>query len=256
MRIGFLITARLKSERLPNKIVRKILSREIIRWMIDRVKLAEMVDETIICTSTNPDDDILATIASEERVKCFRGSEDDVLDRLHEATVCFGLDYAINITADCPLVSFEYIDRIARKHISDPQFDLIQCLDLPHGFFAYGLRPEALKKACSIKDSSNTEVWGKYFTETDQFRIKNLTIPLKFQRPEFRLTIDYPEDLEFFNKLFNHFGREIYKTPIRTIIDYLDQHPEVVAINNNCKELYQKRWEAQSRIKVKRRGSL
>ena len=56
MKVGFLITARLKSTRLPMKIVLKIHGREMIRHMIDRLKLSDVIDEIIICTSPNPQD--------------------------------------------------------------------------------------------------------------------------------------------------------------------------------------------------------
>ena len=82
MKIGFLITARMKSTRLPLKLTLKIHDREIIALMIDRLKLCNCVDEIIIATSTNSQDDVLCQIAQREHVKCFRGSEADVLERL------------------------------------------------------------------------------------------------------------------------------------------------------------------------------
>lgn len=249
MNIGFLITARMKSTRLPQKLTLTVENREFIRWMIDRVKLSKKISKIILCTSVNLQDDVLEEIATEENVLAFRGHEDDVLQRLFEASKKYNLDYALNITADCPLVSYEYIDKIVEKY-EETGADFIRSLDLPHGFFSYGLKIEALKKACEIKKGTNTEVWGRYFTDTGMFHVVDLKIPDTLQRPNYRLTLDYPEDYEFFKHVYNHFGTDTCKKPTKDIIDFLDQNPQVVEINKDMKFKYQKNWNKQNQIKI------
>ena len=112
MKIGFLITARLKSTRLPGKLKLTIDDREMITWMIERLKCAPALDEIIIATSTNPQDKDLCQIAEREGVKCFRGSELDVIERLYKASKEFDLDYVLNVTADCPLVAYYIIEEV------------------------------------------------------------------------------------------------------------------------------------------------
>lgn len=250
MNIGFLITARLKSTRLPNKLLLKIFDREIIRWMIDRLKLSSELNKIIICTSTNSQDDTLISIANEEGVDIFRGSEDDVLQRLYDASVFFKLDYIVNVTADCPLVSLEYISEIIKTY-ERTDADLLRCLELPHGFFSYGIKVEALKRVCEIKGSENTEVWGRYFTETGLFNVIDLKIPLEIQRPNYRLTLDYQEDFTFFEQVFFALGPEAYKKSIYEILSLLDNHNEIVAINSNCKYAFKKNWDSQNTLKIK-----
>ena len=114
MKIGFLITARLKSTRLPNKLILKINGKEIIRHMIDRLKVSKSLCNIIICTSDNPQDKPLVKIAKDEKIDYFLGNEEDVILRLYNASKQFKLDYVLNITADCPLVSIEYIDKIVK----------------------------------------------------------------------------------------------------------------------------------------------
>lgn len=249
MRTGFLITARMKSTRLPKKLTLKINGREIIRHMIDRLKESDVLDEIIICTSTNPQDQVLVQIAQEENIRYFLGDEDDVILRLYEASKQFNLDYALNITADCPLVSIEYIDKIADAY-QESNADFIRTLDLPHGFFSYGLKIDAMKKVCQIKKSKDTEVWGRYFTDTGLFKVVDIEIPQELQRKDYRLTLDYPEDFEFFKKIYSHFGADTYKTSIYDIIKYLDENPEVVKINAHCRDLYKKRHDSQDKLEV------
>ena len=68
--------------------------------MIDRLKLAKRVDEIIVCTSTNTQDDRLEELAASEGISCFRGDEDDVVKRLSDAADLFRLDYLLSITEE------------------------------------------------------------------------------------------------------------------------------------------------------------
>ena len=249
MKIGFLITARLKSTRLPKKLILKLNGRDVIRHMIDRLKLSSILDSIIICTSNNPQDEPLIKIAIDEGIDYFLGDEDDVILRLYNASKEFRLDYAINLTADCPLVSFEYIKKIVEKY-KETNADLIRCLDLPHGFYSYGLKIDAMRKVCEIKKSRETEVWGRYFTDIGLFNIVDLEIPKKYIRRDYRLTLDYPDDFKFFQKIFKHFGEDTYKTSMSEIIKYLDKNPKIVEINRHCEEMYKKRWEKQNKLEV------
>ena len=117
MKVGYLITGRLKSTRLVEKLLLEIKGKSVISHMIDRIKLAKNVDEIIICTSSNKLDAPLGEIAIENSVQCYFGDPDDVLVRLLGAVDKFGLDYILNITADCPFVDPEYADKIVEKFI-------------------------------------------------------------------------------------------------------------------------------------------
>jgi len=249
MKIGFLITARLKSTRLPRKIILELNNRPVICHMIDRLKLSNVMDRIIICTSTNPEDKPLVDIAANENIDCFLGSEEDVIMRLYEASRTFKLDYALNVTADCPLVSLEYLEQIVNKY-KETNADLITCLKLPHGFYSNGLRIDAMKRVCEMKKSIETEVWGPYFTDTGLFKVIDIDVPPTYIRPDYRLTLDYPEDYEFFKKIFEYFGENTYRTSMWDIIEYLDENPQVVLINKHCEELYEKRLQSQSKLEV------
>jgi spore coat polysaccharide biosynthesis protein SpsF len=253
MKVGYLITARLKSTRLPEKLLREVEGRPILSHMIDRLKTAQRVDQIIVCTSTQPQDDRLVDLATAEGVSYFRGDEEDVLKRLYSASVAFELDYILNITGDCPLVDPMYADRIVKAY-EDNHADLIRALDLPHGAYSYGIKPSALKKVIDIKDDNHTEVWGRYFTDTDLFQVYDLPIVNLFHRqPTLRMTLDYPEDLEFFRAVFAVLYQPGKVFSLDEILSFLDSHPEVVAINKHCAVRFMKRWRAQSDIRLKPR---
>src|SRR3989344_7870705 len=103
MRIGILIACRLKSERLPEKALIPILGKPMISHLIERVKTAKMVNEVVLCTSTNPQDDPLVDIARGNNICVFRGSEEDVLGRFIAAAEEYNLDHVVRVTGDDPL---------------------------------------------------------------------------------------------------------------------------------------------------------
>ena len=145
----------------------------------------------------------LEELAKENNVKCFFGDPEDVLTRLLGAADEFGLDYILNITADCPFVDPFYADKIVEEYL-ETDADLIRQFDLPHGVFSYGIKVVALRKVVELKDSSDTEVWGRYFTDTGMFNVVDLDVNDKHHnRPGLRMTLDYQEDFEFFKAVFD-----------------------------------------------------
>ena len=253
MRTGFLITARLKSTRLPEKLLRETEGRPIFAHMLDRLKLAKRVDRIVVCTSTNSQDDRLVELAVAEGVDYFRGDEDDVVDRLTKAATAFDLDFVLSITADCPFSDPGYADLIVAAY-ERTNADLIRALDLPHGAYSYGVKTDAFRRVLEIKDEKNSEVWSRYFTDTDLFQVYDLPIDNPFHRqPHLRMTLDYPEDLEFFRKIFAHLYRAGKVFSLDEILQLLRDHPEIVEINRHCAVAYKKRWTRQSSIKLKPR---
>jgi len=252
LKVGYLVTGRLKSTRLPEKLLLEIKGKSVISHMIDRLKLAKNVDEIIICTSTSKQDKPLAELAKKNNVKCFFGDPEDVLKRLLGAADEFGLDYILNITADCPFVDPSYADQIVDEYL-ESDADLIRQFDLPHGAFSYGIKLEALRKVVEIKDSSDTEVWGRYFTDTGLFNVLDLDVKDKHHfRPGLRMTLDYPEDFKFFQAIFDELYIEGEVFSLTSILNFLDEKPEVIELNKNCGLKFKKRFTSQSETMLKK----
>jgi spore coat polysaccharide biosynthesis protein SpsF (cytidylyltransferase family) len=184
-------------------------------------------------------------------VRCFRGHEEDVVRRLHDATARHEFDYVISATADCPFVDPDYADEIVAAY-ERTGADLTRALDLPLGAFSYGLKPAALARVVEIKDDEHTEVWGRYFTETGLFQVHDLPIENPAHRaPHLRMTLDYPEDFEFFKAVFAALYQPGRVFSLDEILAFLAAHPEVVAINSTCMARYQQRIQNQGQIRLK-----
>ncbi len=252
MKVGYLVTGRLKSTRLPKKLLIKVKGKPVIGYMLDRLKLAKRIDQIVICTSDLEQDKPLGDIARENGVECYFGDPDDVLVRLLGAADKYGFDYILNITADCPLVDPFYADAIVDLFLKTDA-DLIRQFELPHGAFSYGIKVDALRQVVEIKNSQETEVWGRYFTDTGLFKVIDFDVANPFhRRPGLRLTIDYPEDLEVFKRIVNalYKGHEVFG--LDQILSFIDDNPEVMRLNKHCSAKYKNRFSLQSEIKLKK----
>ncbi len=232
MKIGFLITARLKSSRLPLKILKDLNGKTVIEHIIDRCRKVQDISEIVLCTSTNPQDKPLLDIAQKNDIYYFNGSEDDVLSRLHQAARLFGLDYFLSITADNPLFSIDYANLIVDTCKRDKS-DFIKITGLPLGTAPYGIKTRAAEIVCRFKSIINTEIWGYLLDRPDFFAVKEIEAAGRLNRPDLRLTLDYDEDYLLLKKIYNS-AAYTGVLNLFDVIDFLSANPDIAALNQDC----------------------
>ncbi len=114
MKTVALIQARLGSSRLPCKMMLSLHGLPVIDWVVHRVRRATLVDEVVVATSTQPENDILEHHLSRQGVAVFRGPEDDVLERFRLAGAAYGAEQVVRVCADNPLIWGGAIDDLIR----------------------------------------------------------------------------------------------------------------------------------------------
>ena len=102
MKIGIIIQARTDSNRLPKKVLKIINHQSILSQVINQCKKMNL--DIIVATTKRKKDDPIIEIAKKMKVKFFRGSKDDVLDRYYQTAKKFNLDKIIKIISDCPFI--------------------------------------------------------------------------------------------------------------------------------------------------------
>ncbi|MFA4946824.1 MAG: GNAT family N-acetyltransferase, partial [Candidatus Micrarchaeia archaeon] len=110
-RIAGIVQARMGSTRLLGKMLERVQGKSVLERVVTRLKRCLTLDAVIVATTGNKEDDVLAREAKRLGVRCFRGSENDVLDRFHVAAK--GFDAAVRITGDCPLIDPVLVDNVA-----------------------------------------------------------------------------------------------------------------------------------------------
>ena len=230
MKIGFLITARLKSTRLRKKILLPLNRKPIIQRIIERCKATKGVNGVVLCTSTNPQDSVLYDFALKNNIQFYPGSEDDVLDRLLSAAEYYGYDAFLSITADNPLFSI-HTSEIAIDWFKKENFDFIFTKGFPIGISTYFLKTKALKVANFIKNRTDTEIWGPFVYRPDFFNIGELNIINSPFDEKFRLTCDYIEDYKLLKKIYSNF--KLYHLPsINEVFNLFVEFPEFWELNS------------------------
>src|SRR5258708_17620781 len=110
-----IIQARMGSSRLPGKSLAEIENRPMLWHVVQRVKRARQVARVVVATSVAPADDAIEKMCRENGVVCYRGSETDVLDRFYQVARTEKAAQVVRITADCPLIDPDVIDRVVRR---------------------------------------------------------------------------------------------------------------------------------------------
>lgn len=232
MKKAIFITVRMDSSRFPNKAMKKIIGKPILEHVINRAKQTKKFDDIVVCTTLRDMDDQIAKLAQKCNVKVYRGSLEDKLERWNGAAIEFGVDYIVTFDGDDLFCDPYLLDKGAEQ-IAEDRFDFIE---LPQGLicgaFTYAFTAKALKKVCEIKGTADTEMMWTYFKDTGMFKTGYLeNVEDIYFSDEYRLTLDYPEDYEFFTKVFEHFNCVNNDVPLKEIVAYFKEHPDIPAIN-------------------------
>ena len=241
-RIVASIEARLNSSRLPGKVLKKIHGKPSIELLIDRLRLSKNIDDIIIATTNSKLDDDLINWCENYHVKYYRGSENDVLGRVVKAHKECDTDIVVSLTGDCPFTDPEVVDLGVETFLSNDCDYLTNCEieSFPQGICVQVFRYSDL---IYIEKNYSGPVVREHVTVPfyeDKRKYRNINLialdRLKLQS-KCRTQLDYPEDLEFLNKvastLIPKFG---YGFSTHEFVEFIKNNPELLEINKHCIE--------------------
>ena len=232
MKIGILITVRLKSTRLPFKVLMNLHGKTVIERVIERAKALSGIDTVVVCTSTNPQDLPIAKYALSSGVYCYQGSEEDVIVRLHTAARFHRLNGFLSITADNPLFSIYHAERLV--DLARAEFpDYAEVTNVPLGLSIYFLKTKAVEVVCRVKNVSDTEFWPVLIKRSELFTLAELDGDIP-EANQWRLTLDTPNDYKLINHLYTHVPFVGVLNEF-DVFEYLRENPEVAKINSGYK---------------------
>ncbi len=234
MKIGFFITARLKSKRLKFKLLKDLNGYSVIERVIQRAKHIRGCCDIVLCTSAMNQDLPLIRTAKNNGIYYFNGSSEDVLQRLLDAAKFFGIDYIISMTADNPLFSIEHSNKILETFKNDNSFDYIYTSGMPIGLNVHGIKTKALEVVCKVKKELDTEIWGYLLNQPSIFNVKKIEVQEKYQK-NYRMTLDEIDDYNFFNKLYKAFPKD-HIINILEAFKYLEKNPALSNLNSSVKQ--------------------
>lgn len=236
MKTIVIIQARMGSTRLPGKILMPLGKMDVLTYVIARCTKIKGVSEVIVATSTLPQDDAVEKWCAKNNIVCFRGSENDVLDRFVQCAKAYEPDYIMRITSDCPFIDYEMASdmvELMEQHRKD-----IVLLDgqLPRGLAVELISYESLllinKEGLEERHREHVTYYAYEFSE--QFESINYTVPSNRNEPHLRITLDTEEDYALCLAMAEHFRNPLVSSV--EVIDYLLNNPEVTALNAHIEQ--------------------
>ena len=239
MSTNIFLQARVNSSRFPKKVLKEICGKSVFELIIDRMKLVRDINKIILVTGPPQLNTELVNIAKKQNIEYFCGSEENILDRLYQASKKYFSDNIIRITWDNPLLDYDIINKNLEFFLCE-KFDLLY---IDETSFPKGMNFEI------ILQSALEETWQSYFrkfSNKDDFdktfhspgtcflensNLKKMAISTNNIYPNLRLTMDHVEDFQLIKNIYE----EIYpKKPnfrLDDILELLSKKPELAKIN-------------------------
>lgn len=235
-KIGILVACRLKSKRLENKALLKIGNKKSIEHCLNFCLKSKLANITILATSSLKEDDALQKIKM-KNIKIFRGEPDDVVKRFIDCSKKFKIDIIVRVTGDCPFVSPEIIDVLIQSHF-EKGADFTYAEKFSIGTSVEIINLESLKTVFNYKKFNISEYMSFYFKNNPHiFNLNKVLLPKNLIR-NYRLTLDYKDDLKMFSKLIKKLKSNKKKLNIKNIFSTLDEHKSISKINLRSSVIY------------------
>ena len=237
MNIIAVIQARMTSARLPGKILQAISGVPMLECVVRRVRRCEPVKKVVVATSSRAEDDPTAALCRKIGVDCFRGDENDVLDRFYRAAAEHRSDVVVRITADCPLIDAGVSGKVIRAFLDQRPDYASNTLErtYPRGLDTEVMTMPALERAWreAREPYQRAHVTPYFYRDPARFRLLSVKGDADYSR--YRWTVDTPEDMAFVRAVYARFpGRDDFSWS--EAVALLEREPALVEINRQVSQ--------------------
>jgi len=234
MSVWTVVSARMASSRCPGKALAPLAGRPLVEVLLERMASSRATSGTLLATSEKPENDPLASLARAMGIPCYRGSEEDVLERHIEAAALVGATDVVRVTGDNPLTDLETLEALVSLHLAQ-EADYTY---VPGDALLMGILPEVVScRALRVSwqrgnERHRSELVTLYIKEhPDEFRISLARLGEGLYRPDLRLTGDEPEDVALMQGIFSRLARPGHIVTTREAIALLDSEPALAETN-------------------------
>ena len=206
---------------------------------VNRTAQAQNLDEVVVATTNLPADDAVADLCRTGGFRYFRGSELDVLDRYYQAATQVQADVIVRVTADCPLIAPEIVDRVVEAFLSGQPNVAYASNIVPDRTFPRGLDTEVMSYDAleSIwrqdQEPSGREHVTPYIHRHPEL-FKTVCVTNDEDLSALRWTVDLPEDLALVRRIYDHFGHGNFSW--REALNILRSNPAWSEINQHVEQ--------------------
>lgn len=239
MTIVVVVQARMKSTRLPNKIVLDLCGQPLLIRQLERIKASTIKFRLVVATTTDKSDDKVVAICKKNNMDVFRGHPTDCLDRHYQIGKKYQADLIVKIPSDCPLIDPKIIDQVVHFFLnSQNSYDYVSNLHpptFPDGNDVEIMTMNSLELAWkeATKDYEREHTTPFLWEQPERFRLGNVRWDSgKNYAMSHRMTIDYPEDYQLINVIYEKlYSKQQPIFSLEQILNLLDTNPHYYEIN-------------------------
>lgn len=240
LKIAAVVQARMRSTRLPGKVLKEIVGQPLLWHIIHRLRKSELIETICVATTTDVADDPLAAYAEAQGVMVVRGPEDDVLGRFALAAHVVDPDIIVRVNADAPLVDASFVDYLIREMMRTHS-DFVM---LKPGLSAIhdGADPMsrwALDKLVLMAHSdpvAREHVSAYFKLHPDFIKVAQIDLPQKWQFKGARLSIDTPADVTFIETIYERLHAQAGEATLTDLVALLNREPSLLELNAHVQQ--------------------
>jgi glutamate-1-semialdehyde 2,1-aminomutase len=236
MKIHAIVQARLGSKRFPKKVLQSLGNYAVIELLLNRLSKSKLINKIIIATTVNEEDKELINFSNKLGYDAYPGSIDDVLDRYYKIAIIEQSDIIVRITADCPFIDPNLVDKVIEKLINtnSDYSSNTQPPTYPDGLDVEAFTMEALKQVWTNSTSKHDREHVTPYLYNNKNLFKVVTFKNSVNFSNIRLTIDEKVDLIVMQRLFKELDENIYFN-WEEVTNLFKNKPELFMENNQIK---------------------
>jgi spore coat polysaccharide biosynthesis protein SpsF len=240
MKITATIEARMTSSRLPGKVLMPFGGVPALEVLVKRVSRARYIDEIVVATTVNDTDEPIAALCKKLGVACWRGSEDDVLQRVLDAAQHSKADLICELMGDSPFIDPLLIDHAITSHLSgsyDYTSNFFPVNTFPLGFAVQVFPVEILERVEQLTQDpvDRSHVSCFIYHNPRLFRLNGVAANAENSGPDIRVALDTQNDYELMTKVFDALVPANPEFRARDVVAYLRENPGLLLLNRHIR---------------------
>lgn len=205
-RIVATVEARMTSTRLPGKVMLDLCGKPVLQHIVERLKRSRYLDDVVVATTVNDADEPIVKLCGEIGCTYYRGSEEDVLQRVLDAAKSVDADLIVEITGDCPVIDWRHVDHLIEMFFSG-EYDYaanVITRSFPRGFDTQVFPVSVLEEVNRLtQDPADHEHVSLYiYSHPEKFRLLNWHAEGEMFHPELEITLDTPQDYSLIKAVY------------------------------------------------------
>lgn len=233
-KIAATIEARMTSSRLPGKVLMDFAGKPDLQHIIERLRRSKYIDEVVVATTVNATDDPIITLCENLGCNYYRGSEEDVLQRVLDTAKSVNADILVEITGDCPVIDWRHADALIELFFKEECDYVSNILErtYPRGFDTQVYPVAVLEEVNRLtKDPLDHEHVSLYiYQHQERFKCLNMAAPQHLNHPELEVTLDTKEDYELIKKVYENLYPIKHDFTCEDVVKFLLEHSEITDI--------------------------